>query len=162
MESDPANETEATTAAWGLALTRDHRSLYAANSALGIVAELNLEDFAVTRTAVVPQRTGSIELAKFESGEWHDAGSVALSPDDKVLYVGGPHGISALATADLALTGTLGGDRGYRSIAVGAEGDVYAVDSGGGLYRLGTAAKPIEAVLARDGFTVIEGVVTLR
>jgi hypothetical protein len=161
-ESGAAAETDATAASWGLALAHNGRSLFAANGALGTVSELSLQELSVMRTAHLTKETGMAELVKFESSQWNDAGAAAVSPDGSVLYVAGPHGISAIDTPDLGVIGALGGDRGYRSLAVGAAGMVYAVDSSGGLSRLGTTDKREEAVLAGDGYAVIEGVISLR
>jgi hypothetical protein len=161
-KSDKAVETDATAAAWGLALSRNGRSLYAVNSALGTVNELSLEDFELERTATLAKQSAGVELAKFENAAWSDAGSAALSPDGKILYVGGPHGVSAIGTADFGSIATLGGDRGYRSLGVSAGGQVYAIDTSGRLHRLGSADAPAEAPLATDGLAVIEAVLTLR
>jgi hypothetical protein len=160
-ETDKAVESDASASAWGLALSGSRRHLFAVNSALGTVSELDLENFELERTATLSPRSAGIELAKFESGKWRDAGSAAISPDGKVLYVGGPHGVSAVGTADLATITTLGGDRGYRSLAVSAAGQVYAIDADGGLHHLGSADEPSDTRLATDGIIAIEGVVTL-
>ena len=147
-------------AAWALAASGDDRRLYAVNSALGEVNELSLERFALSRTASLPTQSAGITLAKFENGTWSDAGSAAVSADDEVLYVAGEHGVTAVGAKTLARIGSLGGDRGFRSLAVGASGQVYAVDSGGALHRLGSAEQPIDVSLASSGFMVIEGVLT--
>jgi hypothetical protein len=160
-EVSPADQTDDAAAAWGLALSSDGFRLYAANSAFGTVNAISLEDFTLRRAATLTPRVGAVTLAKFENGTWNDAGSAAVSPDSKVLYVGGPHGVNAVATDDLSSLATLGGDRGYRSLAVGASGQVYAVDSGGQLHRLGSATAPTDVGLATGGYAVIEGVLTL-
>ena len=160
-ETDDALDTDAAAAAWGLARSPDGGSLYAANSALATVSELSLEDFTLKRTASLKGKTASVALAKFENGEWNDAGSVAVSPDDKILYVGGAHGVSAIDTADFAPVGTLGGGRGFRSVAVGETGQLYGIDTGGGLHRLGSADHPADEMLASEGMALIEGVLTL-
>jgi hypothetical protein len=160
-KDDKAVADDATAAAWGLALSPDRQSLFAANSALGTVSELSLDDFTVKQTKALSDKTGAVELAKFENGKWNDAGSVAVSPDSKVVYVGGPHGVSAIGAADFKPIATLGGDRGYRSLAVGDTGQVYAIDAGGALHRLGSADDPADTTLATDGMALIEGVLTV-
>jgi hypothetical protein len=161
-EVSAADQThDATAAAWGLAQSSDGFRLYATNSAIGTVNAISLEDFTLRRTATLTSRVGAVTLAKFENGIWNDAGSAAVSPDNKVLYVGGPHGVDAVATGNLSLLAKLGGDRGYRSLAVAASGQLYAVDLGGQLHRLGSAAASTDVGLAEGGFSVIEGVLTL-
>ena len=159
---DHAEATDATLASWALALGRNGHTLYAANGALGSISEISLDDFAVTRTVAVPKQVGAITLAKFEHGEWNDAGSAAVSPDGKVLYVAGPHGVTALETSKLSPIGVLGGDREYRSVTVGLTENVYAVDTAGALSRLGTPASPSHTRLGDDAYASIEGVLSLR
>ena len=160
-EGSKGAQPDATAAAWGLAIAPDRPVLYAVNSALGVVNELSLEKFVVTRSASVTPQTAGAVLAKFENGTWNDAGSAAVAPDGKVLLVGGPHDVSAVRTRDLAVIANLGGDRGYRSVAVGAGSQVYAVDTAGGLHRLGMPDAATDVTLA-DGVATIEGVLTLR
>jgi hypothetical protein len=159
---DAAVTKETTLVSWALALEPEGRTLYAANGSLGTVSQISLDDFAVTRTVSLPKQVGAVTLAKFEHGEWSTAGSAAISPDGDTLYIGGPNGIVALATPELAVSGALGGDRAYRSVVVGGGGQVYAVDSGGVLSRLGTVGRPSETRLGKDLYASIEGLLSLR
>jgi hypothetical protein len=161
LPADGKSVSDTTTAAWGLAVSPSGRSLYAANSAVGAVTEISLQDFTVKRSKALSDDSAAVELAKFENGDWNDAGSVAVSPDGKVLYVGGAHGVAAIRAKDFGSIATLGGDRGYRSVAVGGGGRVYAIDTGGALHRLGSAVDPDDLTLATEGMALIEGVLTV-
>ncbi len=70
---------------YGLALSSDAQTLYAANGAIGAAARLDLKTLRVT------------PLARFRSGRDPEAqwGSAALSPDGRTLYFGGLHGLWA-------------------------------------------------------------------
>ena len=74
---------------------------------LGIVAEVDLESFSVTRTSRLA-RTGAVTLAKFGSGSPVRGGQATLVEDGSSLFVVGAHGISAVRTRDLATTGSIG------------------------------------------------------
>jgi hypothetical protein len=81
------------------ALTRDsaHR-LYAVNTALGLVAEINSEDNSLIRSASFPPDRPA-------AGGQARTGSVTLSPDGALLLAGGSHGVTAISTESLSVAG---------------------------------------------------------
>ena len=124
---------------WGLALSRDGSTLYAANPALGLVVEIAARDAAeVRRTARIPR--GAIGVAP----------RLAVAPDGRTLYVPTAGGVVAVDTGTLAVRRTL--LRGHRVSAVVAGGRrIYAQDgavvtldaaSGAVLARVETSAPP--------------------
>jgi outer membrane protein assembly factor BamB len=124
---------------WGLVLSPDESTLYAANPALGLVVEIGANDGAeVRRTARIPR--GAIGAAP----------RLAVAPDGGTLYVPTAGGVVALDTGTLAVRRTL--LPGHRVSAVVASGRrVYAQDgavvtldaaSGAVLGRLETSAPP--------------------
>jgi hypothetical protein len=124
---------------WGLVLSPDGSTLYAANPALGLVVEIVAGDAAeVRRTARIPR--GAIGVAP----------RLAVSPDGGTLYVPTAAGVAAVDTGTLAVRRTL--LRGHRVSAVVARGRrVYVQDgavvtldaaSGAVLGRVETSAPP--------------------
>jgi DNA-binding beta-propeller fold protein YncE len=101
---------------WGLVLSPDESTLYAADPALGLVVEIGASDAAeVRRTARIPR--GAIGAAP----------RLAVAPDGATLYVPTARGAVALDTSTLAVRRTL--LRGHRVSAVVASGRrVYAQD----------------------------------
>ena len=100
---------------WGLVLSPDEATLYAANPALGLVVEIDTRDPGVRRTARIPR--GAIGVAP----------RLAVSPDGATLYVPTGGGVAALDTSTLAVRRTL--LRGHRVSAVLARGRrVYVQD----------------------------------
>jgi hypothetical protein len=159
---DAAATTDATLASWALALEPQGRTLFAANGSLGTVSQISLDDFTVTRIGLLPKQVGAVTLAKFEHGDWSNAGSAAISPDGDTLYVATSQGVTAISAADLTALGALGGDRTYRNLVVGASGKVYGVDRAGALYRLGTIDAPSDTRLGNDSYAAIEGLLSVR
>jgi DNA-binding beta-propeller fold protein YncE len=83
---------------WALARDGSSRRLYAVNTALGLVAEINGEDNSMIRAASFPpDRPGG--------GRRAATGSVALSPDGTLLLAGGSHGVVAISTESLSVAG---------------------------------------------------------
>jgi hypothetical protein len=125
---------------WGLVLSPDASTLYAANPALGLVVEIAVNDTAeVRRTARIPR--GAIGVAP----------RLAVSPDGATLYVPTARGVVALDTGTLGVRRTL--LRGHRVSAVVAggrrrlyvqDGAVVTLDAASGavLGRLETSAPP--------------------
>jgi outer membrane protein assembly factor BamB len=101
---------------WGLVLSPDESTLYAANPALGLVVEIAASDAAeVRRTTRIPR--GAIGAAP----------RVAVSPDGRSLYVPTARGVIDVDTSTLEARRTL--LRGHRVSAVVASGRrVYAQD----------------------------------
>ena len=101
---------------WGLVLSPDESTLYAANPALGLVVEIAPGDAAEVRRA-----------ARIARGAIGAPPRLAVSPDGATLYVPTSDGVAALDTTSLAVRRTL--LRGHRVSAVVASGRrIYAQD----------------------------------
>lgn len=81
---------------WGLAVSADGRTLYAANPALGLVAEVRIADgpLDLSRTASFPALAGTT-LMPF--------GAAALSKDQHTLFASAGQGLVAIDTGSLSL-----------------------------------------------------------
>src|SRR6266511_4007225 len=83
---------------WALVRDRTGGRLYAVNTALGLVAEIDAAESTVVRTAsFAPDRPGG--------GGLPAAGSVALSADGSLLLAGGGRGVVVVSTGSLSVTG---------------------------------------------------------
>jgi DNA-binding beta-propeller fold protein YncE len=117
---------------WTLVRDQTGSRLYAVNNALGLVSEIDGEQFTVLRTAsFTPQRPAGGAPAL--------PGSVALGGDGDVLLVGGAAGVTAIGTASLkverrdlagwAVDGLVASADGRRVYALShARGRVAAID----------------------------------
>jgi outer membrane protein assembly factor BamB len=124
---------------WGLVLSPDESTLYAANPALGLVVEIGAGDSpGVRRTARIPR--GAIGAAP----------RLAVAPDGGTLYVPTAGGVVAVDTATLKVRRTLlPGQRVSAVVASGRrlyaqDGAVVALDAASGkvLRRTPTSAPP--------------------
>jgi hypothetical protein len=139
---------------WALVRDPGGGRLYAVNTAVGMVAEVDAEQFTVTRTASFPpDRPGPGAAAV--------AGSVALSQDGSLLLAGGPSGVLAIATDSLqvrerylggwAVDGLVASADGRRVYALSrSRGQVAAIDPSTGAL-LGQRAAPGATLLLRAG-----------
>jgi hypothetical protein len=149
----------ASSAAWSLVADPMGDWLYAADPTLKSVKAIDLSDFSVRRSGSLASEP-TVVFAKLESAT-PVAGRAALSPDRKTLYVLDTTGVAVIRVDDLKLIGHLGGSGVFRSLAVGSQGTVYAVDDARRVVRLeaGSAA-PIQ--VADGTYTSIVAIVPMR
>jgi hypothetical protein len=122
-------------------LSTDGRTLYAANSALGVIVHLSLSDVIFNiQISKVTFHTGDISAANTTDPSLYNGAS--LSPDQSRLYFVGVHGIWSFSTTDIN-TGTLYvqgnylADQTFTSIAMSNNGQtLYAVHPTRGLTLL--------------------------
>jgi hypothetical protein len=138
---------------WTLARDDFHGRLYAVNTALGLVSEIDEEQFTVLRTAsFAPERppAGGIAVRP---------GSVVVGDEGGVLLVGGPNGVVAIGTDSLkmrrrdlagwAVDGLVASADGQRVYALShARGRVAAIDPASG-HLLGERPAPAATLLLR-------------
>jgi hypothetical protein len=121
---------------WSMAMTPSGQTLYAANSAVGQVAAVDLGHY-VLRTGTMPvASTGSPGLVARLANRLVPAaeakrllvGGAALSPDGQTLFAIGDKGLVAIRTNDLGSRGHYLQDWPLDSIALNADGTrLYAV-----------------------------------
>jgi outer membrane protein assembly factor BamB len=123
---------------WSLAQTRDGKTLYAVNGALGVVAEVDTTGFSVRRTVTIPMTTAERPGVVARVGNWlmpsvSAKGAVlssgaALTPDGTILFVVAEHGLFAVNTRDLTLRGRYLSDMPLSGINLSPDGVyLYAV-----------------------------------
>ncbi|HEX9373720.1 MAG TPA: hypothetical protein VF897_22090 [Roseiflexaceae bacterium] len=124
---------------WSLALSKDGGTLYAANGALGLVAEIDTNNLQVRRSATLPAPTASAGpfggLAELFAAPVAQAkralvGGSALSPDGKTLFTLGEQGLLVINTGDLKLSGRYLPAVTLNSVALSADGARLYVVSG--------------------------------
>lgn len=113
---------------WSLALSPDGNHLYAANGAMGIVADVN------TGANWPPSITRTAQIAKGQPGSGNGA---AVSPDGRTLVMSGYKGIEWVDTATLRARDRALTDWNVRSVAMSPDGTtVYAVNDAGMIAEL--------------------------
>ncbi len=135
---------------WSLAQTKDGRSLYAVNGALGIVADVDPAQLSVRRSMTIPTTTANRPTLVARVGTWllpHASakrilsGGAALTPDGRTLFIIAEQGLLAVNTADLTLRGRSLADWPLDSIAASPDGArLYAVSAERGKLLLLDAA----------------------
>jgi hypothetical protein len=136
---------------WSLIATRNGRTLYAVNAALGVVDEIDPVTLQLRRTTRLPQSSSdrsfvatllrAVRPVAYGKRGFSEAGAV-LSPDEATLYAIGQTGVWAIDTRSLA--GRLLAKSGaYSSIALGPGGER--------LYVLGFEDGIVRVLSARDG-----------
>ncbi len=143
-------EDEAAALFWGLARSRYGNTLYAVNSALGQIAEIDAGGASVRRIATFDPRVAAAAGPRARLGGWLAPAAaakqltmrgVALSPDGKTLLAVGERGLLAIDTASLKVTRRIAPDAAFGSVAFSADGgSFYALDAASGtLQRRDTA-----------------------
>jgi DNA-binding beta-propeller fold protein YncE len=120
---------------WGLTLSADGRSIFAANATLGVAVQVDPGDLSVRRAVHFDTPTSAaISLAKFGSQAGGPAGRrLVASPDGSKLYAAGSGGIVQLAADDLTVTGTFLQGAAVDALALTPEGGtLYALVHEGG------------------------------
>jgi DNA-binding beta-propeller fold protein YncE len=116
--------------AWSLAITADGSSLYAANSALGVVSDVSPTQFTVRRTTQFdlagtgnPFTHLSRRFVRTVEADYIPASSsITLSPDGQILFVAAEKGLLAVNTRDLSLGGYYLADWTLDGFALSADG----------------------------------------
>ena len=116
-----------------LALSPDGTTLYAANSALGVVTSVMVKAdyiFDIPPGTTHPFRSNEISA---HGAEMPYNGAV-VSPDQQILYLAGVDGIWALSTRDSRILGHYLSGQSFTSAALSADGrTLYAVSPGQGI-----------------------------
>ena len=128
------------------ALSSDGSTLYAANSALGVIVKIDLHG-------------GEVFYDKIEQSNHFSPGNVTgnsvrtlyngavLSADQSMLYVAGVEGIWAIRTSDLKVQNHYLSQQAISSIALGANGKtLYAANPTGGITLLDTGTGQMQQV----------------
>lgn len=157
-------EDEAAAMDWGLALAPDRAIAYAVNSTVGIIAEVNLDDLVVGRTAMLPAaeaRSGRATLVKLG----HEPGGpigrrVVVSPDGSSVYAAGRDGIAAIATGDLSRTGAWLSGQAVTALALSHDGaSLYALLAADGrIVRVDPRNGDVVGGVPGSGFETMFGV----
>ena len=129
---------------WSLALTPDGRHLYAANGALGLLAQIDNLDGnqpVVSRTGKIATTgsTSSLFVQDVAAKEFGPSGS-AVSPDGKTLVTAGQNGLLWIDTATLRVRSQQLSKWTVWSVAASPDGNrVYAVNDAGAIAELSMA-----------------------
>jgi hypothetical protein len=121
---------------WGLALSSDGRTLFAANAALGLTAAIDTVEEKVVNTsafAAAPGPGRMVAAAERDLAAAPMLGVVSLSSGGEALYAAGPDGLAVIDTTSLDLherhvPGTM-----VSSVAVSHDGDRLYVAGGGSI-----------------------------
>jgi DNA-binding beta-propeller fold protein YncE len=121
-----ARSSDAAARAWGLALSPDEGTLYAANPVLGLVVEVGTDDHQVRRVARMPR-----------SPALPAAAAPVVSPGGAALYVPSGRGVEVVDTTTLRPGRPLLAGTAVRGLAAAAGGRrLYAATAGGELVGL--------------------------
>lgn len=121
---------------WTLAMSPDGWKLYAANGALGLVAQLDPANGVIQRTADLklaavptpaPRARALPAFASTAEARRLLVGGAAVTSDGKTLLLIGENGLLSVGTGDLQLHGRALPDLGLRSIAASPDGAVFVV-----------------------------------
>jgi DNA-binding beta-propeller fold protein YncE len=120
---------------WSLALSADGSRLYAANGAMGVIAELDTSNGGpnLTRTIHIdtPKQSAGILVPDVEAKGFGANGAV-VSPDGQALVISGSSGVVWLDTASLRATGRQLTGWSVWSLAMSPNGsNLYAVNDSG-------------------------------
>ncbi len=152
----------AAAADWGLAPSKDGRSIYAANATLGLVLEVDPIEYAIRRsTSVKPLAGSGIVLAKFGHQESGPTGRrVVVAPDGRTIYAAGAGGILAIGADDLGLRGSFATGVGVEALAVTLDGGtLYALLRDGHIAELDAVTGRRLATVPGEGYDRLVAVV---
>ena len=119
---------------WSLAMSADGSHLYAANGAIGVVADLDTRNGFpdLIRTARIATSTQSAGLIQGVEAKGFGSNGAVVTPDGKTLVTLGVQGVTWIDTASLQATDHQLTDWTVWSIALSPNGDyLYAVSDGG-------------------------------
>ena len=119
---------------WSLAMSADGSHLYAANGAIGVVADLDTRNGFpdLIRTARTVTSMQSASLIQGVEAKGFGSNGAVLTPDGKTLVALGVQGVTWIDTASLQATDHQLSDWTVWSIALSPNGDyLYAVSDGG-------------------------------
>ncbi|MGZ5979185.1 MAG: YncE family protein [Isosphaeraceae bacterium] len=125
--------SDATALDWSLALSADRSKVYAANSAMGLVSEMDTSELALSRTAHIDASTVSARswIPNVDAKELGANASV-LSPDGKTLVNAAASGIVLVDTSTLKVRARALNGRHVWSLGMSPAGStVYALDDAG-------------------------------
>src|SRR5206468_1144768 len=99
---------------WSLTMSPDGKLLYAANGAVGMIAEIETASSSVRRTNPIVVGSSSAQssanilpsLVSIAEAKRILLGGSALSPDGKTLFVLGETGLLRIGTAELTVLGS--------------------------------------------------------
>jgi hypothetical protein len=146
---------------WGLALSADARTLFAANAALGLTAAVDTAAEKVVNTsafaeaAPADRQVAAASLHRLPAAPM--LGVVTLSPEGRTLYAAGPGGVSAIDAGSLELRGRYLPASTVSSVAISGDGDrLYASTSGSISILDPTSGGPIgELVEAKQPYGIL-------
>jgi outer membrane protein assembly factor BamB len=133
---------------WGLALSADGRTLFAANAALGLTAAVDTAAEKVVNTSTFAEAAAPKSQVAASGLDRLPAapmlGVVTLSTDGRTLYAAGLAGVSAIDAGSLELRRRHLPGSAVSSVAVSADGDrLYASASGSISILDATSGEPI-------------------
>jgi len=130
---------------WSIALSPDGKSLYAANTATGTVAQIDTQQPQVKRTTHV-SLAGPSALSPIQAVEAKELGANAavVSPDGKTLVVGGAGGVVWIDTATLQVRSQALTEWRIWSLGMSPDGqNLYAVNDAGSIAEISMASASV-------------------
>jgi hypothetical protein len=153
----------AKTAGWGVALSGSEGQLFVANTALGVLGEINTNDLTVVRTTSFAP-SARIQLAKFGGGKVGPAGgAMVLSPDRSTLYLADDAGVLAIDTGDFSVKNRLLTGTAVVSLGMAENGNVlYAVGRDGSAVLADPFSGDVIGRISGSGYTAVLRIVEPR
>jgi DNA-binding beta-propeller fold protein YncE len=147
---------QANAAGWGVALSPDEQRLFVANTARGVIAEVDTTSLGLLRTSSFAP-SASIQLAKFGGGKAGPAGgAMVLSPDRSTLYLADDSGVLAIDTKDLSPKARLLPRTAVVSLGMADNGNVlYAVTRSGAAMRVDPFSGDVLSTIGGTGYTAV-------
>jgi hypothetical protein len=160
----PANGASDAAAAqdWGLTESADGETVYAVNATVGIVADIDPNDFTVRRTARIPATTAAgaqIVLAKFGHDEAGAIGGRTVLTPDGTLLAGGKDGLTAIGADDFAVRWQALAASPVQSLALMPDGKTVFVLSAGQIDAVRTSDGTVLGAVPGKGFDRLVAVV---